>query len=214
MIIKERSPTMRHVSRTHRVALDWLFDKINLDPKIQITYVDTKNQLADMLTKVNFTRDEWNHFLRLFNNMSFSMFSCSHISPIDNPKTMSKRQMQEGKLGQEEIVVAKSNLKVSFLVGDCQSVSNCTGFECISQPGTLKAHSSNLDRTDTGKPVARGLNENTASSSQEWHTEANTTTSTVNPMAETTKILHHNFEMYAGTVLAILRKYDRTYDKN
>ena len=32
MIIKGRSPTMRHVSRTHRVALDWLFDRINLDP--------------------------------------------------------------------------------------------------------------------------------------------------------------------------------------
>ena len=33
MIIKGRSPTMRHVSRTHRVALDWLVDGINLDPK-------------------------------------------------------------------------------------------------------------------------------------------------------------------------------------
>ena len=33
MIIKGRSPTMRHVSRTHRVALDWSFDRINLDPK-------------------------------------------------------------------------------------------------------------------------------------------------------------------------------------
>ena len=32
MIIKG-SPTMRHVSRTHRVALDWLLDRINLDPK-------------------------------------------------------------------------------------------------------------------------------------------------------------------------------------
>ena len=31
MIIKGR----RHVSRTHRVALDWLFDRINLDSKIQ-----------------------------------------------------------------------------------------------------------------------------------------------------------------------------------
>ena len=31
MIIKGRSPTMRHVSRTHTVALDWLFDRINLD---------------------------------------------------------------------------------------------------------------------------------------------------------------------------------------
>ena len=43
IIIKGRSPTMRHVSRTHRVALDWLFDRINLDSKIQIKYIDTKN---------------------------------------------------------------------------------------------------------------------------------------------------------------------------
>ena len=63
MIIKGRSPTMRHVSRTHRVALDWLFDRINLDPKIQIKYIDTKNQLGDIVTKGNFTCDEWNHLL-------------------------------------------------------------------------------------------------------------------------------------------------------
>ena len=42
MIIKGRNPTMRHVSRTHRVALDWLFDRVNLDPKIQVKYKDTK----------------------------------------------------------------------------------------------------------------------------------------------------------------------------
>ena len=45
MIVKGRSPIMRHVSRTHRVALDWLFDRINLDPKMQIKYVDTKHNL-------------------------------------------------------------------------------------------------------------------------------------------------------------------------
>ena len=44
MIIKGRSPIMRHVSRTHRVALDWLFDRSNLDPKTQVKYVDTKHQ--------------------------------------------------------------------------------------------------------------------------------------------------------------------------
>ena len=72
MIIKGRSPTMRHVSRTHSVALDWLFDRINLDSKIQIKYIDTKNQLADNLTKGNFTRDEWNHLLSLFYMSHFS----------------------------------------------------------------------------------------------------------------------------------------------
>ena len=39
---------MRHVSRSHRVALDWLVDRINMEPKIQIKNVDTKNQLADI----------------------------------------------------------------------------------------------------------------------------------------------------------------------
>ena len=76
MIIKGRSPTMRHVSRTHRVALDWLFDRINLDSKIQIKYIDTKNQRADILTKGNFTRDEWNHLLCFFNISHFSSTVC------------------------------------------------------------------------------------------------------------------------------------------
>ena len=61
---------MRHVSRTHRVALDWLFDGINLDQKIQIKYIDTKNQLADILTKGNLTRDESNHLLCLTSAIS------------------------------------------------------------------------------------------------------------------------------------------------
>ena len=63
IIIKERSPAMRHVSRTHRVALGLLFDRINLDSKIQIKHIDTKNQLADILTKGNFTRDEVESFV-------------------------------------------------------------------------------------------------------------------------------------------------------
>ena len=87
MIIKERSPTMRHVSRTHRVALDRLCDRINMDPRIQIEYIDTKKQLADMLTKGNFTRDEWNHLFTLFNISLFSSAECSEV--------MSKRTLKK-----------------------------------------------------------------------------------------------------------------------
>ena len=100
MIFKGRSPMMRHVSRTHRVASDWLFDRINLHPKIQIKYVDTKNQLADMLTKGHFTRDEWNNLLRLFNVMNFCMFSRSHFRTTEKANTMSKR-IRERKTGEE-----------------------------------------------------------------------------------------------------------------
>ena len=97
MIMKGRSPTMRHVSRTHRVALDWLFDRINLDPKIQIKYIDTKNHFADILTKGNFTRDEWNHLLTLFNISHFSSTSCI--------AAMAKRAQQDSGEGR---VTAKS----------------------------------------------------------------------------------------------------------
>ena len=92
MTIKGRSPTMRQVSRTHRVALDWLFDRINLDPKIHIKYVDTRWQ-----TKGYFTRDELNNLLHLCNTSHFSSASC--------PRKMAKR-MQLGH--EEERIVAKS----------------------------------------------------------------------------------------------------------
>ena len=91
MIIKGRSPTMRQVSRTHRVAPDWLFDRINLDSKIQIKYIDTKNQLADILTKGNFTRE--NHLLCLFNISHFSSINCLEV--------MSKRTQEDA--GEERV---------------------------------------------------------------------------------------------------------------
>ena len=104
MIVKRRSPTMRHISRTHRFALDWLVDRINLDPKIQIKYIDTKNQLADILTKRNFTRDEWNHLLCLFNISHFSSIVCSDA--------MAKRLQQDSG---EERVTAKSRPMMSLI---------------------------------------------------------------------------------------------------
>ena len=106
---------MRHVSRTHRVALDWLFDRINLDPKIQIKYIDTKNQLADILTKGNFTRDEWNHLLCLFN--------ISHFSSTVFSDTMAKRSQQDS--GGER-VTAKSRPMMNLIARTPSFVSSST----------------------------------------------------------------------------------------
>ena len=118
MIIKGRSPTLRHVSRTHRVALHWLFDRINLDPKIQIKYIDTENQLADILTKGNFTRGEWNHLLCLFNISHFSSTECSEV--------VSKRTQ---KYSGEERVTAKSKPMMNL-------VSRCSERTPVVLPST------------------------------------------------------------------------------
>ena len=48
MTIKERSPQMRHVARTHRFDLDWLFERLNRDPNVYLKFVGTKEQLADI----------------------------------------------------------------------------------------------------------------------------------------------------------------------
>ena len=134
MIMKGRSPTMRHVSRTHRVALDWLFDRINLDTKIQIKYIDTKNQLADILTKGNFTRDEWNHLLTLFNISHFSSTACT--------AAMAKRAQQES--GGER-VTAKSRPMINLTARTPSVVSSSAS----SNPGRTS-----YGYQDPGKSVA------------------------------------------------------------
>ena len=42
---------MRHVGRTHRVDLDWLWERIREDLGVFIKNVGTKKQFADIFTK-------------------------------------------------------------------------------------------------------------------------------------------------------------------
>ena len=149
MIIKGRSPTMRHVSRIHRVALDWLFDRINLDPKIQIRYIDTKNQLADILTKENFTRDEWNHLLCLFN--------ISHFSSINSLEAMTKRTQKDAS---EDRVPARSKPMMNLVSRYSVRDPNVLASTASESPVKTKSESQNVPRsslneqqTRTGRPV-------------------------------------------------------------
>ena len=61
------------------------------------------------------------------------------------------------------------------------------GSSASYSPGIRKAQSSNSDLTGTGKPVAKGLKENTASNSLLWHAYVNMNTSTGRSVAETIK---------------------------
>ena len=159
---------MRHVSRTHRVALDWMFDRINLDPKIQIKYIDTKNQLADILTKVNFTRDEWNHLLTLFNISHFSSTACI--------AAMAKRAQQESGEGR---VTAKSRPMMNLTARTPSFVSSSAS----SNPGRTLYGYQDPERSvpiddRTGQPVETSRSDylqmdyGRSWSSQEWKSGA------------------------------------------
>ena len=43
IIVKGRSPNLRHVARTHRIDLDWLFERVSKDPGVFMKWVVTRN---------------------------------------------------------------------------------------------------------------------------------------------------------------------------
>ena len=165
---------MRHVSRTHRVAFDWLFDRINLDSKIQIKYTDTKNQLADILTKGSFTRGDWNHLLCLFN--------ISHFSPTVCSAAMAKRSQQDSG---EERVTAKSRPMMNLIARTPSFVSSSTSvspgkkhygsqdpWKSVAgedRSGRLDKETNSFSSTDYSR-----LDYDRAWSSQEWKAEVTT----------------------------------------
>ena len=123
-------------------------------PKSKSNTLIPKNQLAAILTKGSFTREEWNHLLHLFNLMNISVFSSSHFSPSSYPQTMSKSLIQEDKPGEDERVVAKpkpARNPVSKTVNWSPAVLSSSTSQ---SSGKRTAESSSFDSVGTVKPVA------------------------------------------------------------
>ena len=105
MIIKGRSPTMRHVSEpTELLPIGCSIESIWTHKSKSNMSTPKTNQLADILTKGNFTRDEWNHLLCLSNT--------SHFSSINYIEAMSKRTQEDAG---EERVTAKSKPMMNLI---------------------------------------------------------------------------------------------------
>ena len=158
-------------------------------PKIQIKYIDTKNQLADILTKGNFTRDEWNHLLCLFN--------ISHFSSTVFSDTMAKRSQQDSG---EERVTAKSRPMMNLVARTPSLVSSSTSVSPVKRsyrsqnPWSSIAKEDRSGRPDKGTDLFEAsdhhyheqfmesfssasyskLDDDRAWSSQEWKTEIKT----------------------------------------
>ena len=133
-----------YVSEDNEAVIKMILNGINLDPKIQIKYTDTKNQLPDMLTKGNFTRDEWNHLLCLFNISQFISTVCSEV--------MSKRTQEESG---EERVTAKSRPMMSLIARApstlSPSASESPWKRSYESQSPLSMQAEKYDRT--GQPV-------------------------------------------------------------
>ena len=138
--------------------------------KIQIKFIDTKNQLADMLTKGNFTRDEWNHLLYLFNISHFSSTNCSEVM-------LKRTQKDSGK----ERVTAKSKPMMNLVSWYSERTPDVLASTASQRPGKTRYESQlplsywNEQQSRTGRPVLDASSSNYSEwnadekwSSQEW----------------------------------------------
>ena len=103
MCLKGRSPNMRHVPRTHRVDLDWLFERLREDPGILMRYIHTLEQIADILTKGVFTVAQWSVLCKLaqlgpsMNTVKARVAPCQALSTeTKNKSTLAKAVLSYG----------------------------------------------------------------------------------------------------------------------
>jgi hypothetical protein len=62
IIAKARSMALRHLPRTHRIDVNWLFE-VCANPQVRMLYVNTKQQCADLMTKALNSPPVWEHLL-------------------------------------------------------------------------------------------------------------------------------------------------------
>ena len=108
--------------------------------KFKSVTLTPNTKLADVLTKWNFTRDEWNNLLHLLNISHFSSTCCTKNFSLINCSTMAKR-IQNQK--EEESVVSKSRPAVMNM----SSCSIATSSSVASSP---------IASESPGMPIASG----------------------------------------------------------
>jgi hypothetical protein len=62
IVKKARSMALRHLPRTHRIDVQWLFEVCS-NPRVRMLYVNTKPHIADLMTKALNNPQVWEHLL-------------------------------------------------------------------------------------------------------------------------------------------------------
>ena len=116
VIIKGRSPTMRHVSRTDRVALDWLFDRISL-------YSKNPNQIHRH-QKPTCRHSDQRKITHVMSGIICCACSISAISVLQCALKRWQKDLQHD--SGEERVTAKSRPMMSLIARASSNISSST----------------------------------------------------------------------------------------
>ena len=112
--------------------------------KIQIRNIDSKHQIADIFTKGNFTFDEWNNLLHLFNVSHFSSTCCiKNFSLIGCSRVAKRIPFQKGEWGCVQF--ATSSDEYIFLSYVVKFLCRITKRPVSGQPTTLFSQIEEID---------------------------------------------------------------------
>ena len=145
---KGRRPTMRHISRTNNLNLDWFYDRIT-----KIKYVSTNPQLADILTKGTFTQEPMTPQLTVFNLMSHSNHSRSALVVIPAVSHSSSAVSKRSENFAENNISAKAKLESCTIAmitehscTDQTLDTECRSIELFSPSSRISARTNPSDR--------------------------------------------------------------------
>ena len=139
VINRGRTPNRRHVTRRHKVDLDWLCESVDSDHSMLIEHMRTSDQLADMLTKGIFTTMQWHLFLIWWqirrpyesndvNSFSHKPFSCSAFGKL---QAMSQVTTQAESVDQIRNQYAPNVLKSGCALSDHLTLEQLSNHEFI-----------------------------------------------------------------------------------
>ena len=162
-IIKGRSPTMRHVSKTHRLALDWLF----------IASIWTPRSKSNTLTPRTNSQTYWQR--EISHVMSGTIFCVWSTLAISAPSTASKLCRTEHKKMQVKKESQQNQKPMTNLVSRCRvrdpNVLTSTASEkpekTKSESQEVPLSSWNEQQPRTGRPVMGA----SSSNSSEWNND-------------------------------------------
>ena len=81
IVSKMRSLALRHLPRTHRIDVNWLFE-VCQHPEVRMVYCNTKQQVADLMTKAMTSPPLWSALVELAQIRSGSLPGDTKACPI------------------------------------------------------------------------------------------------------------------------------------
>ena len=122
---------MRHVSRTHRVALDWLLDRINLDPKI---HIKVRRHQTPTIRHID-TRELHTWWVEQSSSQPFQLHLLLRIPAWPGAKNDGEKDARTERR-REDCGKVKADVELGLIC--LYKFFDCAESDCVKKPGDIR----------------------------------------------------------------------------